>query len=128
MALSKTNRKKVSRIITRARIYVQATFNNTLITITDDKGNVLISTSAGAMGFKGTRKSTLYAAQMTMQNALEKVRPYAIKDVDVIVSGVGMGRDSAVRSLTGKNFVIKSIKDVTPIPHNGCRAKKPRRV
>lgn len=107
---------------------MQASFNNTVITITDEKGNVLVGTSAGAMGFKGARKSTLYAAQITMQNALEKVKPYAIKDLDVIVSGVGMGRDSAIRCLTGKDFVIKSIKDVTPIPHNGCRAKKPRRV
>lgn len=123
----KKSKKKIAQI-NRARMYIQASFNNTIVTISDDKGDVLATSSAGSSGFKGARKATLYAAQITAQNVLEKVKSYGIHDIDIIVSGVGSGRDSAVRSLQGTGINIISIKDKTPLPHNGCRAKKLRRV
>lgn len=122
------NRKKIVQNISRARIYIQATFNNTIVTITDERGNVLASSSAGSAGFKGARKATLYAAQVSTQTALEKAKKYSIREMDIIVSGVGSGRDSAIRSLQGYGIAVASIKDKTPLPHNGCRPKKVRRV
>ncbi len=114
--------------ITKGKAYIQSTYNNTIITLTDDKGRVLAWSSAGSIGFKGTKKSTPYAASLIVKNAVEKIKKTGIKDVDVFIKGIGLGRDSALRSLAQQGLVINSIKDVTPVPHNGCRPPKPRRV
>lgn len=125
----KTNmRKKTIRSVQRGKVFVQATFNNTIISITDGMGNVLSWASAGGSGFKGARKSTPYAAQVTLKNAVDKAKAYGLESVDVFVSGVGQGRESAVRALQGTGIMVTGIKDTTPIAHNGTRAKKPRRV
>lgn len=127
--IKKTNmRKKAIRTVSRGRVFVQATFNNTIISITDELGNVLASASAGGSGFKGARKSTPYAAQVTLKNAVDKAKAFGLESVDVVVSGVGQGRESAVRALQGTGIMVTGIKDTTPIAHNGTRAKKPRRV
>lgn len=121
-------KKKINKIVTHARVYIQSSFNNTIVTVTDATGNVLSWSSAGHNAFKGARKATPYAAQITLKTALDKAEGYSIQSVDVFVSGVGSGREAAVRGFKGSNIVVNSIKDITPIPHNGCRAKKPRRV
>lgn len=121
-------RKKTIRTVPKGKVYVQATFNNTIVTVTDSLGNVLAWSTAGNSAFKGARKATPYAAQVTMKNAIEKAKAYNLESVDVFVSGVGQGRESAVRALQGTGIMVNQIKDVTPIPHNGTRAKKPRRV
>jgi len=128
MALAQSRKKKVIRDVSRGRIYIQSTFNNTIVSICDDQGKALSWASAGSTGFKGARKSTPYAAQITTQSALSKAKPYNIKSVEVFVSGVGAGRESAVRALSGSGIMVTSIKDVTPVPHNGCRPRKSRRV
>lgn len=128
-AAKKTSmKKKVIRAVPKGKVYVQATFNNTIISVTDAVGNVLSWATAGGSNFKGARKSTPYAAQVTLKNALDKAKPYGLETVDVFVSGVGQGREAAVRALQGTGIMVGSIKDMTPIPHNGTRAKKPRRV
>lgn len=121
-------RGKKKRTVEQGRAYVQATYNNTIITITDRMGDVLSWSSAGHIGFKGPKKSTPYAASLTVKNAITKAQEYGLKSVDVFVKGVGSGRDSAVRSLATHGLLITAIKDTTPIPHNGCRPPKPRRV
>jgi small subunit ribosomal protein S11 len=121
-------KKKVIHPVPKGRVYVQATFNNTIISITDQKGNVISWASAGGNNFKGARKSTPYAAQVTLKAAADKAKAYGVESVDVLVSGVGQGREAAVRAIQGTGMMVSSIKDVTPIPHNGTRAKKPRRV
>jgi small subunit ribosomal protein S11 len=121
-------RKRVIRQVAHGRAYVQATYNNTIVTLTDLNGNVLASSSAGQNGFKGPKKSTPYAAGVIVKNAVDKVRPYGLKDVNVFVKGIGSGRDAAVRGLNANGLTVLSIKDTTPIPHNGCRQRKPRRV
>ena len=121
-------KKKIIQPVPRGRITIQSTFNNLIISIADQKGSVLSWASAGSSGFKGGRKATPYAAQVTMRNALEKARPYTIGSVDIFVSGAGSGRDASIRALQGTGINVTSIQDVTPIPHNGVRAKKPRRV
>lgn len=121
-------KKKVKRAVAKGAVHIKATFNNTIISISEENGNVIAASSSGACGFKGSRKSTPYAAQIAMEAALEKAKPYGISEVDVYVKGVGSGRDMAVRALQAVGIYVKSIKDVTPLPHNGCRAKKPRRV
>ncbi len=121
-------RHKTKKTVTKGAVHIKATFNNTVISITDESGNVIASGSAGAAGFKGSRKSTPYAAQVAMEAAITKAKPYGLSEVDVYVKGVGSGRDMAVRALQALGVYVKSIKDVTPLPHNGCRAKKPRRV
>lgn len=121
-------RKKTIRAVPRGKVFIQSTFNNTIITVTDTTGNVLSWASAGGSNFKGARKSTPYAAQITLKNAIEKAKPYGLESVEVFVSGVGQGRESAVRALSGTGVMVSGIKDTTPIPHNGTRAKKPRRV
>lgn len=125
---TKTQKKKSYRAIPHGRIYVQSSFNNTIISITDATGNVLSWASAGGAGFKGARKSTPYAAQTALKNALDKAKDYGIQSVEILVSGVGSGRESAIRALKGTEITVSSIRDITPIPHNGCRPKKPRRV
>jgi small subunit ribosomal protein S11 len=109
-------------------VHVKATFNNTLITITDTKGDVLCWASAGTSGFKGSRKSTPFAGQMSAQQVAEKAVKFGMKEVDVKVRGPGSGRESAITALQAAGLKIKSIEDVTPLPHNGCRPKKRRRV
>lgn len=123
-----TAKKKQKKSVPVGKVFVQATFNNTIITFTDPKGNVIASSSAGASGFKGSRKGTAYAAQLASENALEKVKPFGLKQVSVVVKGIGQGREAAVRALSGTDIVVTSIKDVTGVPHNGCRPRKARRV
>ena len=126
--MPKTLRKKKTIVAPpHGRVYIQATFNNTTITITDQKGNVLHWRTSGSQGFAGARKSTPFAAQVATKAALEHVKALGMKQADVYVSGVGSGREAAIRSFQG-TLDIRLIKDITPIPHNGCRPKKPRRV
>ncbi len=120
--------KKVFRKLTHGRIFVHATFNNTIVTITDLKGEVLCWSSSGTVGFKGSRKSTPFAASVAAKEAVKKARSHGIKDVDVVVKGPGSGKESAVRSMKTEGLNIVSITDITPTPHNGCRRKKLRRV
>ena len=110
------------------RIYIHSTYNNTIITLTDIEGSVLSWGSAGMIGFHGSKKSTSYAAQKTMDEMIRRMRDIGMKDLDIFVKGVGTGRESAIRALNGAGILVKSIRDVTPIPHGGVRKKKPRRV
>ena len=121
-------KRKERKNIPRGRAYIQATFNNTIVTLTDQQGNVLAWDSAGAANFKGSRKSTPYAAQVTAENAVRKAMEHGLRQVDVYVKGPGAGRESAIRSLAAAGLQVLSIADVTPIPHNGCRPPKRRRV
>jgi small subunit ribosomal protein S11 len=109
-------------------VHIQSTFNNTIITITDPVGNVVSWSSAGVMGFKGSRKSTPFAAQMTAEDAVKKAMEHGMRNVEVFVKGPGSGRESALRSLQSAGLNVTQIRDVTPIPHNGCRPPKRRRV
>lgn len=124
----RTKRKKSVRQVSHGRAYVHATYNNTIVTLTDMNGNVLGWSSAGKVGFTGPKKSTPYAASMIIKDVVEKVRETGLRDVNVFVKGIGSGRESAVRALNANGINVLSIKDVTPIPHNGCRAPKPRRM
>ena len=121
-------RRRERKNITSAVAHINATFNNTMITITDAQGNTIAWSSAGAMGFKGSRKSTPYAAQMAAENAGQKAADHGVKTLEVEVKGPGSGRESALRALSAAGFVVTAIRDVTPIPHNGCRPRKRRRV
>ena len=121
-------RKKVLRQVQKGIVYIQSSFNNTLVTITDVAGNALSWSSAGAVGFTGTKRATPFAAQIAVRKALEKAKPYELQEVIVKVSGVGSGRESAVRALGGQGIKVTQIKDTTPVPHNGSRHKKMRRV
>lgn len=121
-------KKKVKKNVVVGQVHVNSTFNNTIVTITDVQGNVVSWSTSGAMGFKGSRKSTPYAAQMAAEDAGRKAQEHGMKELDVLVKGPGSGRESAIRGLMSIGFTIKSIKDITPIPHNGCRAPKRRRV
>ena len=123
-----TKKKKAKRNITSGIAYVYSTFNNTIISIADESGNVVSWSSAGSKGFKGSRKSTPYAAQIAAEDVGNKAKEYGLKNIKVEVSGPGSGRESALRSLQSIGYVITSITDVTPIPHNGCRPRKRRRV
>ena len=109
-------------------MHVQATFNNTIVSITDDGGNVVTWKSSGSAGFKGSRKSTPYAAQIAAEKAIEQAKDLGLTKVDVIIKGIGSGRESAVRALMASGVSINSIKDITGIPHNGCRPRKARRI
>ena len=120
--------KKVKKNITTGIAYVQATFNNTIVSITDDSGNVIAWSSAGAKGFKGSRKSTPYAAQIAADTAATKAQEHGLKTLTVKLKGPGSGRETALRALQSRGFKILSIKDVTPMPHNGSRPPKKRRV
>jgi len=121
-------KKKIVGEVAKAVININSTFNNTIITVTDEKGNILAWSSAGANGFKGAKKSTPYAAQIIMRQALDKAAVFNIKEAKVKVAGVGAGRESAVRAIGGTGIKVTNIKDLTPVPHNGCRPKKVRRV
>lgn len=120
--------KKVRKTVPQGNIYVTASYNNTLITLTDPEGNALAAASAGSCGFKGSRKSTPYAATVTAEKLAEKAQPYGVKTVKVFVNGVGTGREQAVRGLQAAGFDLEAIFDVTPEPHNGCRKRKSRRI
>ena len=128
MAKTAKERKKEKRIVPHAVAHIRATFNNTLITISDLDGNVLAWSSAGRSGFKGSRKGTPFAAQVAAQNAGQQARDNGVRTVEVLVKGPGGGRESAIRALQTTGIDVKSIRDVTPIPHNGCRPPKKRRV
>jgi small subunit ribosomal protein S11 len=124
----KAGKKREKRSISHGVAHIQATFNNTIVSISDPEGNVLSWSSAGKVGFKGSRKGTPFAAQMAGQNAAQGTRDVGLRTVDVVVKGPGGGRESAVRALQANGLQVTSIKDVTPIPHNGCRPRKRRRV
>ena len=121
-------RRRDRKNIPRGKAYLQATFNNTIITMTDPAGNVISWSSAGSNGFKGSRKSTPYAAQVTAEAAARKAMEHGLRQVDVFVKGPGSGRESAVRAIQTVGIEVRVIRDVTPIPHNGCRPSKRRRV
>ena len=121
-------KKKISRDITTCIAHIQATFNNTIVTITDKEGNAIASSSAGSVGFSGSKKSTPFAAQRAAENVARKAKELGVKQVEVYVKGPGSGRESAIRAIQAAGLSITAIKDVTPIPHNGCRARKRRRV
>ncbi len=127
-AVAAPKRKKSKIRVTRGKIFVQSTYNNTIITVTDVTGNVIGWGSAGRTGFKGSKKSTPYAAQKTMEDTIARLKDVGLTEVDVFVKGIGTGRESAVRALQGSGFNILSIQDMTPIPHGGVRPKKARRV
>ena len=124
----KSGKKREKRVVPHARAYIQATFNNTLVSITDPEGNVIGWASAGKAGFKGSRKGTPFAAQLAGRDAGIVARDLGVRSVDVLVKGPGGGRESAIRALQSTGITVNSIKDVTPIPHNGCRPRKRRRV
>jgi small subunit ribosomal protein S11 len=121
-------KKKEKKNIANGVVHIQSTFNNTIVTISDVGGNVISWSSAGVMGFKGSRKSTPFAAQMTAEDAVKKARDHGMRNVEVYVKGPGAGRESALRALQTAGFTVTLIKDVTPVPHNGCRPPKRRRV
>ena len=128
MAVRETKKKKEKKNITSGIAHVNSTFNNTIITITDHQGNAVAWSSAGAQGFKGSRKSTPFAAQLAAEDAGKKAQEHGLKTLEIQVSGPGSGRESALRALQTVGFGITSIRDVTPIPHNWCRPPKRRRV
>jgi small subunit ribosomal protein S11 len=126
--VAKSKRRKTRRNVTVGIAHIKATFNNTSVTITDTKGDTLCWASAGTTGFKGSRKSTPFAGQMAAQQCAEKAAKFGVKELDVRVKGPGSGRESAITALQAAGMTIKSIEDVTPLPHNGCRPPKKRRV
>jgi small subunit ribosomal protein S11 len=128
MAQRKRVGKKEKKSIPYGTAHIQASFNNTIVTITDPNGGVLAWSSAGSLGFKGSRKGTLYAAQMAAEAAAKRVLEYGMKQIDVYVKGPGAGREAAIRALQATGLEVNLIKDVTPVPHNGCRPPKRRRV
>lgn len=121
-------RRRERKSVPVGRAYIQSTFNNTIITLTDPNGNVIAWASAGTAGFKGSRKSTPYAAQIAADRAAKRAMEHGLRQVEVYVKGPGSGREAAIRSLQGAGIQVMSIRDVTPIPHNGCRPPKRRRV
>ncbi|MBI2415079.1 MAG: 30S ribosomal protein S11 [Candidatus Kerfeldbacteria bacterium] len=130
MATADTTKKKRKKrkVVTKGRIYVHSSYNNTVISFTDEQGNALAQGSAGRYGFKGPKKSTPYAAGVVVRETAERVKDTGLKDVSIFIKGIGSGRDGALRAIATTGFNIIDIKDLTPIPHNGCRPKKPRRV
>ena len=128
MAKRRTTVRKSKKVVTKGLVHIQSTFNNTIVTVSDEAGNVLSWCSSGGKGFKGSRKSTPYAAQVAAEEAGKKAMDHGMKTLEVNVKGPGSGRESALRALQSIGFTITSIRDVTPIPHNGCRPPKRRRV
>jgi len=126
--LAKIKKKKEKKTVYQGKVYIQATFNNTIVTITDSLGNALSWASAGSLNFRGAKKSTPFAAQTTAETAAKKAMDFGLREVEVFVKGPGVGRESAIRSLGALGLKVRSIKDITPIPHNGCRPRKCRRV
>ncbi len=121
-------RRRAKKLIPRGKVFIQSTFNNTIITFTGPEGEVIAWASSGSSGFKGSRKGTPFAAQIAAQDAVKKAMEHGIRQVEVFVKGPGSGREAALRSLQGTGLNISSIRDITPIPHNGCRPPKRRRV
>jgi len=122
-------KKREKKVVPRGRIYIQATFNNTIVTVTDPNGNTLTWASGGTVGFKGTRKSTPYAAQLAASQAAQRaMKDFQMREVDLFIKGPGPGREAAIRTIQSSGLVVRSISDITPIPHNGCRPPKKRRV
>ena len=128
MADVKKKRKKSKKQVHKGRFYVFSSYNNTIINITDDQGNTLAQGSAGQYGFKGPKKATPYAAGVVVRETVELLGDVGLKEVSIYVKGIGSGRDGALRAINAAGFTINMIKDITPVPHNGCRPKKPRRV
>ena len=126
--MSNTGKKKVKRNVPKAVVHIQASFNNTIITVADPSGETLCWDSAGTIGYKGSRKSTPFAAQKAAERVADKAAKMGVREVEVRVKGPGAGRESAIRSLAANGLKVRAIEDVTPIPHNGCRPKKRRRV
>ena len=126
--MAKTGKKKIRKNVIKGIAHVKASFNNTQVTITDNQGNLIGWSSAGRVGFKGSRKSTAYAAQQVAQDAARQAMAHGMKEVEIRVKGPGSGRESAIRALQAIGLEISAIKDVTPVPHNGCRPRKKRRV
>lgn len=124
----KTTKRRVKKNVEHGQVHIQASFNNTIVTITDSFGNALSWASAGGLGFRGSRKSTPYAAQMAAETASKAALPHGLKKVDVMVKGPGSGREAAIRAISACGIDVLSICDVTPVPHNGCRPPKRRRV
>ena len=124
----KVTKKRVKKNVEHGQAHIQASFNNTIVTLTDAQGNALSWASAGGLGFRGSRKSTPYAAQMAAETATKAALPHGLKTVDVFVKGPGSCREAAIRALAAAGLTVQSIKDVTPVPHNGCRPPKRRRV
>ena len=124
----KVTKKRVKKNVERGQAHIQSSFNNTIVTLTDTQGNALSWASAGGLGFRGSRKSTPYAAQMAAETAAKAAIVHGLKSVDVMVKGPGSGREAAIRALSACGIEVPSIKDVTPVPHNGCRPPKRRRV
>jgi len=128
MAKAKSVRKKITRVVTDAIAHIHASFNNTIISITDRQGNALAWATSGGSGFRGSRKSTPFAAQVAAERVADMAAEYGVKNIEVEIKGPGPGRESAVRALSAKGVKVVSITDVTPLPHNGCRPPKKRRV
>lgn len=126
--VAKSKKKKTIKQVSQGCAYIHATFNNTIVTLTDLNGNTISWSSSGHCGFKGPKKATPYAAGIVVKDAVERARETGLSELHVFVSGIGSGRDSAVRALNANGLIVLSIKDITPLPHNGCRASKPRRV
>jgi len=126
--MAKSKKKKTRRNVTRGVVHVKATFNNTIVTVTDTNGDVLCWASAGTVGFKGSRKSTPFAAQRAAEVAADKATKFGLREVEVSVRGPGSGRESAITALQSAGLSVKAIEDITPLPHNGCRPPKKRRV
>jgi small subunit ribosomal protein S11 len=126
--VSKQKKRRVRRNVTQGVVYINATFNNTIVTITDKNGDVLCWSSAGASGFKGSRKSTPFAAQRAAEIAVDKAAKFGVREVEIKVKGPGSGRESAIQAIDAAKMSIRAIEDITPLPHNGCRPRKKRRV
>ena len=127
-SVKKATKKRSRKTVEYGQAHIQSSFNNTIVTLTDAEGNALSWASAGGLGFRGSKKSTPYAAQMAAETACKAAAPYGLKTVDVMVKGPGSGREAAIRALAACGLEVLSIKDVTPVPHNGCRPPKRRRV
>ncbi|HSM55416.1 MAG TPA: 30S ribosomal protein S11 [Candidatus Sulfomarinibacteraceae bacterium] len=128
MGRRRQQRRKITRMVPEGMAFIHATFNNTIVTITDMQGNTLCWASAGTSGFKGSRKSTPYAARLAAANAARQAQDHGMQELDVVVKGPGPGREAAIRSLQSSGIKVRSIADATPVPHNGCRPPKKRRV
>lgn len=127
-ATAKKKKEIKSRKLERANVYIQSSYNNTIVTVTDLEGNVVAAESAGALGFRGPKKATPFAATKVVDSLINKIQKLSLKEINTFVKGVGSGREAAIRALVANGLEILSIKDITPIPHNGCRPPKPRRV
>ena len=127
-AVKKTGKKRVRKNVERGQVHIQASFNNTIVTVSDSEGNALSWASAGGLGFRGSRKSTPFAAQAAAESACKAALPHGLKAVDVMVKGPGSGREAAIRAIAANGIQVLTITDVTPVPHNGCRPPKRRRV